>query len=114
VWFVLAGLLGMRHEATVAHVVDPITGEIHHASARQLERHAGTQSDYHTASPHDFGDDVCAISAALHQAIDLTTARATVVATTSWTTLVKITITQSTAIAVVYRLAPKTSPPARA
>jgi hypothetical protein len=111
---VVAGLLGMRHEANVAHVVDPVTGEIHHASARQLERHTGTQSDYHTASPHDCGDDVCPTSAALHQAIDLATARATVVVTSAHDTLAEISSSTTAAIAAVYRLAPKTSPPTRA
>jgi hypothetical protein len=109
---VLAGVLGTRHEANVSHVVDPVTGEIHHASAHQLGRHTSEQSDFHPVSSQDAEVDVCPISAALHQAADTTVARATIVAPQPVAQLAALAPPLTTTTVDVYRLAPKTSPPA--
>jgi hypothetical protein len=112
-WLVLAGLLGARHDSTVAHVIDQRTGEVRHAPAL-VGAHTGDRSDYHATSDADAGTDVCAISATLHQAAR--SEHATVVITAprlecrSPITLAAF----ATITTPVYRLAPKTSPPVRA
>ncbi|HEY1547192.1 MAG TPA: hypothetical protein VGG28_05205 [Kofleriaceae bacterium] len=108
----LAGLLGLHHEATTAHVVDPTTGEIRHASARQLGRHTGTHSDYHAVSSQDGGGDVCPISTALHQAVETPHAHATIVAAQPVTRSEAVAPPTTTVTRDVLHVAPKTSPPA--
>jgi len=108
-WLVLAGILGMWHEAHVVHVVDPHTGEVRHAE--RLAGHTSTDSDYHGAGDRD-NDDECAIATALHQAARSVAApriaRAPHVALRSPSAR---TLAVAIATAHVYRLAPKTSPP---
>src|SRR5439155_23484451 len=65
-WLVVGCALGARHEAQVAHVVDPNTGELRHAE-HLVGHHTTTQSDVHgTPAPGDH--DGCSILAAIHQA----------------------------------------------
>jgi hypothetical protein len=111
---VLAGLSGMRHEATVAHVVDPLTGQIHHAAAPAVGQHSIHDSDYHAATSHDSDSDVCPISIALHQACDARVAQPTLATTLHVTRPAAIARAIAVAIAGVYRFAPKTSPPSLA
>ncbi|HEX4454164.1 MAG TPA: hypothetical protein VH143_25045 [Kofleriaceae bacterium] len=112
-WLVLAGVLGARHESTVAHVVDQRTGEVRHASAL-VGVHTGDRSDYHASSDADSGTDVCAISAALHQAARCTHATAAVIAAPRLELRAPISLAAlATITTTVYRLAPKTSPPVR-
>jgi hypothetical protein len=109
-WLVLAGMLGMWHEAHVAHVVDPHTGEVRHAE--RLVGHTSTDSDYHGAADRDTDDDVCAISTALHQAARSDTApRSARAPRVELRSPSARTLDVAIAAANVYRLAPKTSPP---
>lgn len=113
-WLILAGLLGARHEAQVAHVVDSRTGELRHASAF-VGTHTGDQSDYHAASDGDADTDVCAITATLHQAARSENAPVVVITAPRLELRSPISLTAlATISANVYRLAPKTSPPVRA
>lgn len=108
---VLASILGMRHEAQVAHVLDPHTGELHEATAF-VGHHNGTQSDYHASSDGTSDDGPCAISTALHQA-----SRASSHVVGAALPRLEIPIESARArvavrvVASLYRLAPKTSPP---
>ena len=113
-WFVLAGLSGMRHEATVAHVVDPLTGQIHHAAAPAVGQHSIHDSDYHGATSHDSENDACPISTALHQALDARVGQPVLAATLRVTQPAAIVRAVAIAIAGIYRFAPKTSPPSLA
>ncbi|HEY1811797.1 MAG TPA: hypothetical protein VGG74_05540 [Kofleriaceae bacterium] len=110
IWFVLAGLLGMRHEARVAHVFDPHTGELRHAHA-MVGHHAGDHSDYHGTSDPGSDDDTCAIATALHQSVCVGSAPSIVSASCVELGSVQVRPVVSTIVVSVYRLAPKTSPP---
>lgn len=112
-WFLLAGVLGLRHEASVTHVVDPNTGELRHASG-MVGTHTGTHSDYHAARDRHADTDVCALSAALHQAVDDATFCPAAFAVPSGTSTSRRPDTVIVRAATVYRLAPKTSPPRHA
>jgi len=110
---VLSGLVALRHEASVAHVQDALTGELQHAHAL---------ADFHEQSttPHLHGRNVetgtetgaCELLAALDHATILPT-------TPAASTAAQLTATVAVAILpfdpparALYRLAPKTSPPA--
>jgi hypothetical protein len=113
VWFLIAGVLGMRHEANVAHVVDPNTGELRHASG-MVGAHTATHSDYHAARGDHADTDVCALSAALHQAVDGATAAIVAFAAPSVTPVSQHLDALLIRALDVYRFAPKTSPPLHA
>jgi hypothetical protein len=109
-WFVACGALGTRHEAEVAHVVDRATGQVRHAEQMIGEHTNTTQSDVHGETENgDHG--VCSLSTALHQAVRAPQAR--LVADSPETTFVCVRggVLSTLAVTLVYRLAPKTSPP---
>jgi hypothetical protein len=110
-WLVLAGALGTRHEAQVAHVVDPHTGELRHASAL-VHAHTGTDSDYHQVGG-DSDNDTCAIATAIHQSVHVTAAPSIVIAPLALPGPAVASTIVAARSARVYRLAPKTSPPTR-
>ena len=112
-WLLLAGVLGLRHFANVAHVVDPHTGELRHASGA-VGHHSGTHSDYHATQDDHADTDACPIAAAVHQAVDSGTAPPPTFALPTATAALLIARTHAAVTTTVYRLAPKTSPPARA
>jgi hypothetical protein len=111
VWLLLSGVLGRSHEAQVAHVVDPHTGELHHATGL-VGNHTGTHSDYHAASDRDSDTEACPIVAALHQAVDPSVAHPVALIAPTQARALPITFTSAGSVTAVYRLAPKTSPPA--
>jgi len=111
---VFAGLAALRHETTVAHVHGAQTGELAHAHAL---------ADYHELSttPHLHGRDVdahheagrCALLAALdHSTILTCSPTASAVARPSAVPSLAHP-PQAPPSFARYRLAPKTSPPAR-
>ena len=111
----LAGVLALRHEATVAHVRESLTGALAHAHAL-AEEHA------HDTTPHLHGRDVHAHAEAgtcvLLAALDHSTILARSLAGTDVPQLVDalgppLAVAPSVARSL-YRLAPKTSPPAHA
>jgi hypothetical protein len=112
VWLLLSGVLGRSHEARVAHVVDPHTGELRHASA-MVGTHNGAHSDYHAASDRDADTAVCPLVAALHQAVDSPTAHPVTLAAPTLAHVCELPAASVAFVTSVYRLAPKTSPPAR-
>jgi len=109
VLFVTSGVLGRRHEAQIAHVVDPSTGLVVHAQHLDGHHAPSKSSDIHGQS--DPGDhDACALSAAIHQAA--ISAIATVVAHARPAVIALDPPRSRAAVpADVYRFAPKTSPP---
>jgi len=108
-WFVMCGVLGRRHEAQVAHVVDPATGLVVHAQHLAGHHDPSKHSDIH--GQDDAGDhDACALSAAIHQAA-ISTAAPVVARTTSAELALDPPRARAALAADIYRFAPKTSPP---
>ncbi len=111
--FVAAGVLGMRHEAQVAHVLDPHTGELHHAISL-VGHHHGAQSDVHPSPDGQPDDGPCEISKALHQAVHHEASRVVALSPRLETRTDCAPAHVTTIVASRYRFAPKTSPPIRA
>lgn len=111
VWLVLCGVLGARHEAEVRHCVDGNGNSVH--APKMVGAHTGTGSDLH-ATDGEPDLDVCAIATSMHQSASAACARPLrfslhehqLGATTD-------VMPAATVARHVYRLAPKTSPPAR-
>ena len=112
-WLVVFGVLGAQHESRVAHFVDAQTGLVFHATA-MIGHHTGHQSDVHGCDEIP-EHDACTISSTLHQATSPAVARAHVVGAPE-VPLVYATPPARAANAsqLVYRFAPKTSPPVAA
>jgi hypothetical protein len=116
---VLASLLALRHETLVAHVRDRVTGAVHHAQAL-AELHEQGQGAH--APQHLHGLDVDhhpdTGSCPLHQGLAATTILPSAPHLAATPHVTTDTVTASNALTpvaqAIYRLAPKTSPPARA
>ena len=112
-WLVVGGVLVGHHEATVAHVRDAVGAYVHGQAL--VGHHDGRHSDIH--GQRDAGSDAgpCALLSTFHQPASAEVAAPAVV-----TTACAISVWQSAPPAIatiagaVYRLAPKTSPPATA
>jgi hypothetical protein len=112
VWLVVFGVLGARHEARVAHVIDVQTGAILHAGPSACHDH-NPVSHVH-GSPAAGDHDACELLTVLHQGAAPAVA---------WTGICVVVFTPSDRAPRafepvvrsrgVYRVAPKTSPPAR-
>jgi hypothetical protein len=110
VWFVLGGVLGARHESRVAHFTDAHSGATLHAS-KMIGNHSGHRPDVHTSGRATF-DHECTIVSAIHQAARPELARVAVALALE--VVVPANAPQlraAIASQLVYRLAPKTSPP---
>lgn len=110
-WFVLCGFLAMRHEALVPHVRGA-AGEYAHAS-RLAGHHAEGTSDVHgqRASDADLGD--CALLTTFHQATSHAVSPPVLaLAAAPAAALASALRAHESRARDVYRLAPKTSPPA--
>lgn len=109
-WLVAFGVLGVRHESRVAHFVDVGTGQVFHASAIVGE-HTGHHSDVHpSGSAPDL--DPCAVAATRHQSTTPALAPVQLVLLLQAATPpVDRAPRAAVASQLVYRLAPKTSPP---
>lgn len=111
IWLLLSSVLALQHVAAVAHVVDRTTGRVQHAD-RLIGRHVGG-SDIHRGSSTHHADDECTIAASLGQA-----ARAPVadscVAAPPVLAIDAVVHREPRARQLIYRFAPKTSPPAAA
>ncbi|HEY1558088.1 MAG TPA: hypothetical protein VGF94_24830 [Kofleriaceae bacterium] len=112
-WLVAYGVLGARHEAHVAHVVDARTGAIFHGSAID-GNHTSDQSDVHRSKGTP-DHDACVLASTLHQPASPAVARPHV-APSPVTALAQAAPIARTALATraTYRTAPKTSPPVAA
>jgi hypothetical protein len=112
-WLVLCGVLAARHEATVAHVRDAVGSYVHGKAL--AGHHEGHNSDIHGQRHPDADAGECALLTAFHQPASADVTAPAVVTTARATHVRHITPAASFAIAAaVYRLAPKTSPPAAA
>jgi hypothetical protein len=112
-WLVLCGVLAARHEATVAHVRDAAGGYVHGKAL--AGHHQGHNSDIHGQRNPDADAGECALLTAFHQPASAGVTAPAVVTTACATHVRHIAPVAVPAIAaVVYRLAPKTSPPAAA
>jgi hypothetical protein len=110
-WLVLGFVLGARHEANEAHVVDA-RGDAVHAS-RIVGAHHGDRTDIHAVDSGCEGSEPCAIVSALHNPISSQVAAPLVAVVTAAvpTSLDSIAAAIAAPGVTVYRLAPKTSPP---
>jgi hypothetical protein len=107
----VGGLLAARHEAAVAHARDRAGGYVH---ARTLEStHTGHSSDIHGQRNPGAETSDCAVLTALHQVSSANVAAPAIAAIAhTYRDLPVPRALPAAAIADVYRLAPKTSPPA--
>jgi hypothetical protein len=114
VWLVACGILAMRHQAETRHVRDSRGVEVH-ASALGGHHDPGQPSDVHGLADPGFEAGDCAILTALHQ--PGSAAHATISTTTvlnaTVAELAPVSARAAVAADMVYRLAPKTSPPVR-
>jgi hypothetical protein len=110
-WFVVCGVLAMQHEASTVHVRDRAGGFVH--ASTLTGHHAGNVSDIHGQRDPEADTGDCALLTTFHQAASAHTSApvmvAVSVAVTAHNTPRRATTSRATA---VYRLAPKTSPPA--
>lgn len=112
-WLVLCGVLAARHEATVAHVRNAAGSYVHGKAL--AGHHAGHDSDIHRQRHPDADAGECALLTAFHQPASADVTAPAVVTTACATHVRHIAPVAAPAIAAaVYRLAPKTSPPAAA
>ena len=109
--FVLCGLLAMQHEASVPHVRDAAGGYAH--ASRLAGHHEDGQSDIHGQRPADADPGECALLTTFHQAASHTSSPPVlVVAAAPLAALALAAPARLARSSDVYRLAPKTSPPA--
>ncbi len=110
-WLVVGGVLAGRHEAEVQHCTD-LDGHSVHAP-KMVGAHTSDTSDVHAldgAADHD----VCAIELALHQAGNAASSNRPAIRAPHVRIVSEIVVEEATRSArPVFRLAPKTSPPAR-
>jgi hypothetical protein len=113
VLFVACGVLAMRHEAATAHIRNRAGGFAH---ARTLTgHHTGGESDIHRQRNPEADAGDCALLTAFHQAASAEIAAPAVVTLPSALRADDIPDRARTAPwREVYRIAPKTSPPATA
>jgi hypothetical protein len=110
-WLIAGGVLGMRHEAHVTHVLDGI-GQAVHAAKLTGAHEAGSQSDIHGQADRNSDHGLCAVSTTLHQAGSPEHAKPEVsLAPPTWLDSAATHARIAVASRHVYRLAPKTSPP---
>ena len=107
-------VVGLRHEANVAHVVDGASGKTFHA--QQLAGHHHENGEQHAHGHHGTGADSdfdeCDLAASLHQAATVGPHRPVIAATLSFvTTATALRTRVATARLSLFSLAPKTSPP---
>lgn len=112
VWLIACGALGAHHAAQVAHVVDRQTGAIVHAEPLS-SAHWVDHADIH--GQRAGGDhDACALATALHQPLRAPLPHANVSPITAPGRVAGVARAAGARLAdLVYRLAPKTSPPAQ-
>jgi hypothetical protein len=109
--FVACGLLARSHEASTLHTRER-TGVDIHASALTGD-HSGHHADIHGQRSPDASGEACALLTVLHQPVSAdvaTPATAAGVRSDRAPTGSRADVSRS--VLAVYRLAPKTSPPA--
>jgi hypothetical protein len=112
-WLVVCGVLGLRHRSVVDHVRDDQTGEVRHA-ASSIGPHAADAAnpDFHARRDSGGSEAACHLGAA-HQAGGPLVAWSPVVQLARRPLGDLVAASQRTgAPRRVFRIAPKTSPPA--
>lgn len=109
-WLVASGVLGAQHEARVAHAFDRFGTAFH--AAGLVGDHTSRDSDIHAAGTRDH--DACGIATTLHQAARPSPAHVRVARLPAIDFVARTDARAVATARVVYRLAPKTSPPASA
>jgi len=110
-FFVACGVLAMRHEASTAHGLDR-AGSFTHVKSL-AGHHAGRDSDIHGQRDPDGDAGGCAVLTAFHQAASAQISAPALVAVLGMAcTHATPCCATTSGAADVYRLAPKTSPPA--
>jgi hypothetical protein len=108
-WFVACGFAARRHEATVAHAVELATGEIVHAE-RLTGHHDDDRSDVHDRS--SAGDHGACGDVAMLRTVAVAGAAPSTAAIASAAVAIADHVSgPAISAAVIYELAPKTSPP---
>jgi hypothetical protein len=113
VWLVACGFLARQHEATVAHAVERATGQLVHAERLSGHHDSNSIPDVHDRGVGHADHDVC-LEAALLRTAALSHGDIPVVAGVSPSPVIveQVRASGEDASRRVYRLAPKTSPPA--
>ena len=108
-WLVVAAVLGLRHEAEVAHATDA-TGMVVHGPSLVGHHEAGSSDLHAPIAGHD--DGICWLSVMLHQpGVSSVHGAATVSPLEQIDLRAPQTPRSPSATAALFRLAPKTSPP---
>lgn len=112
-WFVACGVLGLRHQAQVDHVRDARTGAVHHAP-RMIGAHCADEPtpDVHGRADVDGEDAPCELGSAHHAGGPLAVWRPIAVVSHPSFTEVAAPTRRAGRPGRVFRIAPKTSPPA--
>jgi hypothetical protein len=112
-WLVVSSALAAHHEATVAHVRNAAGAYVHGEAL--AGHHQGHSSDIHGQRHPGTSTGECALLNAFHQPASADVTAPAVVTAACATHVRHIAPDAASAIAyAVYRLAPKTSPPAAA
>jgi hypothetical protein len=109
---VLSGLAALRHETAVAHVRGALTHELQHAHELAEFHEQSTTPHLHGRNVDAHGEGACALLAALDHATILPGSPAWFSPTQPAAILAVATLPFDPPARALYRLAPKTSPPA--
>jgi len=109
---VMVGLLGLRHQAAVAHVADQAGRLVHAQTDEALAAHDRTAhaTHLHERAPAGHDDGACSLLAVAHQAA-VSTPRFDAQRIAAAQQLIAIPPQAPVRTLDGYRLAPKTSPP---
>jgi len=113
VCLVVASLVALHHEATVAHVRDRATGELVHARHLAERHHVSPIPHLHGRASDEDDDDACLLAGAMHHVAIVARASASTARVHSPAARERGD-TVVDAVPRLYRLAPKTSPPSAA
>jgi len=113
VWLVACGFLARRHEATVAHAVELRTGQLVHAERLIGHHEPDSVPDIHDRGAGHSDHDVCLDAAMLRTATMAQQDRPVVAGMACSGVVVEhVVVSTENRRHDIYRLAPKTSPPA--
>jgi len=107
-----AGLAALRHEATVAHAHGALTGAAEHTHALAELHELSTTPHLHGRNVEAHADGACTLLAALDHSTILTRATCHDAAPRPIIQVAQLAVTLTPLAHALYRLAPKTSPPA--
>lgn len=109
---VLSGLAALRHESAVAHVRDGSTGQLQHTHALAEFHEQSTTPHLHGRNVDSDADGSCDLLAALDHATIVPGSALWPTATQPASIISVVLLPFDAPARALYRLAPKTSPPA--